>query len=325
MIKTYKWGILAPGNIAAKFVTELKEVTSAKILAVGSRDLSRACEFANTFQIERAYGSYEELAEDPDIDIIYIASPHAFHASHTNLCLKHRKAVLCEKAFALNSAQVSEMISNSRKERIFLMEAFMTPHQPSYQEARRLINSGILGEIKHLHGWFGFNKSPYDPNGRLLNPKLGGGALLDIGLYPLFDSLWFMGKPLKVEAFADLTLQNIDQSVSVALEYSGGRSASVFASFLSAAGVGTDLLCERGMLRLRRTSSVNQWLEVVLPGEPVKIINWDESSCGLKLEAIEAMNCLERNELESTTMSHQNSQELIDLLDLIRLKTGISY
>lgn len=325
MAKTYSWGILAPGNIAAKFVSELKGVESAGILAVGSRDLMRARDFAAFHQIERAYGSYEELVSDPDIDIIYIASPHAFHAAHAKLCLRHKKAVLCEKAFALNASQVSEMIADSRQEQIFLMEAFMTPHQPSYQEARRIIDSGILGEIKHLHGWFGFNKSPYDPNGRLLNPKLGGGALLDIGLYPLFDSLWFMGKPIKVEAFADLTSQNIDQSVSVALQYSGGRSASIFASFLSVAGVGTDILCERGMLRLRRTSSLNQSLEILFPGEPAKVINWAESDCGLKLEAIEAMNCLERKVLQSTIMSHQDSLELMDLLDLIRHKTGISY
>jgi predicted dehydrogenase len=325
MAKTFSWGILAPGNIASKFVTELKGVESAKVLAVGSRDLVRAKDFAKVFEIERAYGSYEELVADPDIDIIYIASPHAFHAEHTKLCLKHRKAVLCEKAFALNASQVSEMVAYSHQEQIFLMEAFMTPHQPSYLEARRIINSGVLGEIKHLHGWFGFNKSPYDPNGRLLNPKLGGGALLDIGLYPLFDSLWFMGKPIKVEAFADLTSQKIDQSVSVSLQYEGGRSASVFASFLSVAGVGTDILCERGMLRLRRTSSLNQSLDILLPGEPLKVINWDEASCGLKLEAIEAMSCLDRNELESAIMSHQNSQELMDLLDLIRQKTGISY
>ena len=126
MSKIYKWGILAPGNIATKFVAELKDLQSAKVLAVGSRDLVKARDFATTFQIERAYGSYEELVEDSDIDIIYIASPHAFHAEHTKLCLKHKKAVLCEKAFALNSSQVSEMVAYSRQEQIFLMEAFMT-------------------------------------------------------------------------------------------------------------------------------------------------------------------------------------------------------
>jgi predicted dehydrogenase len=325
MTHTYNWGILAPGNIATKFVAELQEIKSAKVLAVGSRDLARAKAFAANWQIEHCYGSYEELVADPDIDIVYIASPHAFHAAHTKLCLKHKKAVLCEKAIALNTSDVIEMIETARQEKVFLMEAFMTPHQPSYQEARKIINSGMLGEIKHLHGWFGFNKSPYDLNGRLFNPALGGGALLDVGLYPLFDALWFLGEPIHVEAFADLTSQDIDQSVSVAMQFGKGKSASIFASFLATAGVGTDILCERGMLRLRRTSSLNQWLEIIMPGEAVKTIHFDESSCGLKLEALEAMKCLDENRLESTIMSHQNSLQLMGLLDLVRKKTGIVY
>jgi predicted dehydrogenase len=320
MIRSYTWGILAPGNIAAKFVSELKEIPNTKVLAVGSRDLSRAKEFSLKHDIERSYGSYEELAKDPDLDIIYIASPHAFHAEHTKLCLRNKKAVLCEKAFGLNAEEVRDMILTAQKEKIFLMEALFTPHQPSYQEARKIIESGLLGEIKHLHGWFGFNKSPYDLKGRLYSPELGGGVLLDIGLYPLFDALWFFGTPQKVAAFADLTVNNIEQSISATMAFDGGKSATVYASFLSATGVGTDILCEKGMLRLRRTSALNQSLEILLPGEPVRILNWDESSCGMKLEAMEAMRCLENDMLESKVMSHKDSLQLISLLDLIREK-----
>ena len=323
MSKTYNWGILAPGNIASKFVSELKGIATARVLAVGSRDLQRSKEFASTFGIERYYSSYEELAADPDLDIIYIASPHAFHAAHTKLCLQHKKAVLCEKAFGLNAGEVHDMIETARREKTFLMEAFSTPHQPSYLEALKILESGLLGEIKHLHGWFGFNKSPYDLNGRLYNPALGGGALLDIGLYPLFDAFWLLGQPLKITAFADLTSQKIDQSVSVSMQFEGGKSASIFASFLSASGVGTDILCEKGTLRLRRNGLLNQWLEIQLPGEAVKTLYWDGNSCGLKLEALEVMHCLEKNQLESTVMSHQNSLQLMNLLDLIRVEAGI--
>ena len=137
----------------------MKEVPNARILAVGSRNLSRAEEFASRFGIERSYGSYEDLVNDPDVDIVYIASPHIFHAEHTKLCLRHKKAVLCEKAFGMNADQVRDMIKTAQKEQTFLMEAFFTPHQPSYREALQILESGLLGEIKHLHGWFGFNKS----------------------------------------------------------------------------------------------------------------------------------------------------------------------
>lgn len=325
MTKIYNWGILAPGNIASKFVAELKSLESARVLAVGSRDLPRAATFATANGIERAYGSYEELAADPDIDIIYVASPHVFHAEHTKLCLKYKKAVLCEKAFGMNSSEVAGMIDTAHREQVFLMEAFMTPHQPSYQEARKILESGLLGEIKHLHGWFGFNKAPYDTSGRLFNPKLGGGALLDIGLYPLFDALWFLGEPIETEAYADLTPLKIDQSISVSMRFVGGRTATLFASFFAAVGVGTDIFCERGTLRLRRTSAIHQWLEVVIPGEPVKTIHFDEATCGLKLEALEVMHCIDKKRLESAVMSHQNSLILLNSLDLIRQKAGIKY
>lgn len=323
MTRTFNWGILAPGNIAGKFVSELKSVPNARILAVGSRELSRAEKFASAYGIERSYGSYEELIADPDLDIIYVASPHAFHAEHTILCLRHKKAVLCEKAFALNSMQVKEMIRTAQEEKVFLMEAFFTPHQPSYQEARKILASGLLGEIKHLNGWFGFNKSPYDPKGRLYNPALGGGALLDIGLYPIFDALWFIGKPSEVSAIADITPQKIDQSVTAMLKFEGGKSATIFASFLSDVGVGTDIFCEKGSLRLRRSSALNQSLEIHLSGEPIKILNWEERNCGLKLEAINAMNCLENKQLESDIWSHHDSLALMNLLDLILEKVGL--
>jgi predicted dehydrogenase len=325
MTKTFNWGILAPGNIAGKFVAELQGLESARVMAVGSRELTRAAEFASNHGIARTWGSYEALAADPDIDVIYIASPHVFHAEHTKLCLKHKKAVLCEKAFGMNSKEVEEMIEIASSEKVFLMEAFMTPHQPSYQEAHKIIQSGVLGEIKHLHGWFGFNKSPYDTTGRLFNPKLGGGALLDIGLYPLFDALWFMGEPVQMEAFADLTALGIDQSITASMRFNGGKTATIFASFLSAVGVGTDIYCERGALKLRRTSTLDQWLEIHRPGEPVQTIRYNQNSCGLKLEALEVMNCLGENRLESTKMSHQDSRLLLQNLDLIRQKAGITY
>ncbi len=325
MAKIYNWGILAPGNIAGKFVTELKDLETARVMAVGSRDLPRAAAFAETHGIERSYGSYEALVLDPDIDVIYIASPHVFHAEHTKLCLRHKKAVLCEKAFGMSSLEVADMVETARVEKVFLMEAFMTPHQPSYQEARRIIESGLLGEIRHLHGWFGFNRSPYDVSRRLFNPKLGGGALLDIGLYPLFDALWFMGEPIQTEAFADLTDLGIDQSVTASMLFNGGKTATIFASFFSAVGVGTDIYCEKGALRLRRTSTLDQWLEILLPGEPVKTIHYEQSSCGLKMEAAEVMKCLGENRLESAVMSHQSSLLLSDCLDQIRKIAGINY
>jgi predicted dehydrogenase len=325
MKKTYNWGILAPGRIARKFALELQEVNNARIFAVASRDKQRAKDFAAEFGASRYYSNYEALAKDPDVDAIYIASPHSFHAEHAKICLNHKKPVLCEKALALNQNEADGMISCAVKNGVFFMEAFTSPHQPSYKEAKKLVDSGAMGKIKYIQGWFGFNKSPYDVSHRVLNPKLGGGALLDIGLYPVFDVLWFLGNPLSINTSADIAPTGVDQSISARFEYPDGVSASVFASFYAASGVGTDIFCEKGTLRLRRSSAVDQWLEIDMPGEEVKCMTWDNSECGLKLEALEVMKCLQSGALESDKMPHAMSLRLMKVLDHIRRKAGIVY
>jgi len=324
--KVCNWGILAPGNIARKFAAELQQLDNARIYAVGSRNADRAKEFADAFGAERHYDNYEDLVSDPDVDIIYIASPHGLHAEHALLCLNHQKPVLCEKALALNQKEVDKMMACARDNGVFLMEAFFTPHQPSYKEAKRIIESGELGKVKYIQGWFGFNKSPYDNSLRLMNPKLGGGALLDIGLYPVFDALYFLGEPDQVIAKADFAETGVDQSVSIRFDYPDGVSASIFASFVAASGLGTDIFCEYGTLRLRRTSAVNQSLVIERQGSEIKRNSWDDQAVGgMKLEAAEAMKCLDENRLESEIMPHSMSLSLIKTLDLIRHKAEIIY
>ncbi len=323
--KFIKWGILAPGKIARKFATELAELENGELFAVGSTSLLRAEEFATTFGAKRYYDSYEALVADPEVDIVYIASPHAFHAEHTLLCLNHQKPVLCEKALGLSLTEVVKMVETARKNNLFFMEAMMVPHQPSYQQAKRIIESGELGKINYIQSWYGFNKSPYDPLGRLMNPALGGGALLDIGLYPLFDIQYFLGEPHRLTATAEFAPTGVDQSISVRLEYPHGITASVFASFVTSAGLGTDIFCEFGTIRLRRLSSLDQWMEVETPQAGVNRYTYKEGECGLKLEALEAMRCLESNRTESDQMPLQASISLMKTLDQIRKLTGINY
>lgn len=323
--KVCNWGILAPGNIARKFATELQQLDNARIYAVASRNTERSEAFATEFGAVRHYNSYKDLATDPKVDIIYIASPHAMHAEHALLCLNHGKPVLCEKALGLNQAEVERMIHCAIKNHVFFMEAFFVPHQPSYQTAKRIIDSGELGKVKYIQGWFGFNRSPYNPELRLMNPLLGGGALLDVGLYPVFDLLYFLGEPEQITAKAEFSETGVDQSISIRFEYARGIAASVFASFVSAAGVGTDIFCERGTLRLRRSSAADQWLEIDQPGAETKRLNWNQEECGLKREAAEVMKCLDEGLLQSDRMPHSMSISLIRTLDKIRSKAGIKY
>ena len=323
--KVYNWGILAPGRIARKFATEIQHLENARVFAVGSTNSERAKDFAAEFGARHWYNNYADLVADPDVDIIYIASPHAFHAEQTLLCLEHQKPVLCEKALGLNLAEVNLMVDRAKKNKVFFMEAMMVPHQPSYQEARRIIESGELGKIKYIHSWFGFNKSPYDYSQRLMNPELGGGALLDIGLYPLFDVLYFLGEPLNLTASAEFAATGIDQSVSIRLDYRDGLSASVFASFVASSGVGTDIFCESGTIRLRRQTAMEQWMEVETPLSGVKRYTYEEKFCGLKLEAADAMRCLDEHRIESDLMPLSLSISLMKSMDLIRHQAHIIY
>ena len=323
--KVYNWGILAPGNIARKFATELQQLDNARVYAVGSSNADRAKEFATEFGAQRYYDNYYDLAADPEVDIIYIASPHALHAEHTLLCLNLKKPVLCEKALGINQNEVKQMVESAHKNGVFFMEAFFTPHQPSYKEAKRIIESQELGKVKYIQGWFGFNKSPYDPKLRLMNPQLGGGALLDIGLYPVFDALYFLGEPDEIVAKADFAETGVDQSLSIKFDYPNGVATSIFASFVAASGVGTDIFCEKGTIRLRRKTAIDQSLEVERPGEEVKCYKFDSQSCGMKQEASDAMRCMDDNLLQSDIMPHSMSLSLIKTLDKIRRKADIIY
>ena len=175
MNKKYKWGILAPGKMSAKFTKALQLLENVELYSVGSRDLKRAKAFAEEFGFKKYYGSYEELVADPDLEIVYIASPHSYHHDHTILCLKHKKAVICEKAFALNSFETKEMIDEASKEKVFLMEALWPPFQPIYRKTKEILNEGTPGKILHMHAYFSF-QAPYDPLDRKFNLNLGGGS-----------------------------------------------------------------------------------------------------------------------------------------------------
>ena len=188
-------GNFSPGEIAHKFANGLQFVPGARLQAVGSRNLDRAKAFATQYHAAKSYGSYEELAADPEVDIIYIATPHSFHMENTLLCLEHGKAVLCEKPIAINSQQVQAMIDASQQHKTFLMEALWSRFLPNILKAKDLMESGVIGKANHLAVDFGFEAS-YDPDSRLFNPALGGGALLDIGIYPLFFAVYLFWNAL---------------------------------------------------------------------------------------------------------------------------------
>ncbi|MDP6922634.1 MAG: Gfo/Idh/MocA family oxidoreductase, partial [Lutibacter sp.] len=218
MARTYHWGILGCGKIARKFSKDLQSLDNAHCYAVASRELAKAQDFADTFCFEKAYGTYLELVEDPAVDIVYIATPHAFHLAHSLLCLEHRKAVLCEKAFAMNHREVQQMVRASKESNTFLMEAFWTRFQPQFLKVLELIKTQPLGALRFVKSDFMFN-GPYDPENRLYNIGLGGGSLLDIGIYPVFYALMFLGKPDHIKTLPHFSPTGSEESIAVLFGY----------------------------------------------------------------------------------------------------------
>ncbi len=323
-MKKYNWGIIAPGKMSAKFVKGLKILNNAELYAVGSRDVGRAKQFAIQYGFRKFYGSYEELASDPEVDIVYIASPHSFHHEHTLLCLRHGKNVICEKAFAINSSQVEEMISEAEKRNLFLMEALWPPFQPFYKKAHEILQSGILGEIIHMHGWFSF-QPPYDPEDRKFNLALGAGSLLDIGIYPVIDALTFIGVPDEIRAFALFSPTGSEESITAIFRYINGKMADIYSSFRTAEGIGCKLLCEKGNMIVSRGRDMNQRVILEIHGRKPEEFVFDPDAMGYHWEAEEAMKCLDNGLKESPVVPLSFSLKLIKILDRIRKEAKIIF
>jgi predicted dehydrogenase len=323
-MKKYKWGILAPGKMAVKFSRGIQLFENAEIYAVGSREPERAKEFADEFGCKKYYGSYQELAADPDVDVVYIASPHSFHREHTLLCLKNGKNVICEKAFAMNCSEVSQMISEAKKRKLFLMEALWPPFQPFYKKASDIIKSGVLGKIYHLNGYFSFI-APYDPLDRKFNLALGGSSLLDIGIYPVIDALTFMGVPDNIKASAAFSPTGSEESVSVIFRYKDGRMASLYSSFKTNIGIGCEIICENGNMTVSRGRDMSQKVILELHSKEKQEFVFSPPAMGYHWEAEEVMRCLDDHRTESQVVPISFSIDLIKTLDLIREEAGIIF
>lgn len=325
MIKKYNWAILGCGRIAGKFANDLKLLPNANLYAAASRSIDKAHEFAGEWGFEKAYGSYDEMVNDPNVDAVYIATPHSHHHEHTLLCLQHKKAVLCEKAFAMNLNEVNEMVQCAKQNNTFLMEAFWTMFQPSFQKAMEIIRSGELGKLKIVRSDFAFN-APFFEDKRLYNTKLGGGSLLDIGIYPVFAALTSLGVPQSIKSFADFSLSGAEESIGLVFKYSGGEMANLTSSLAAYSPVQTEYLCEKGYLVLNprwfTPTDITVWKE---GGETSTFKSEHREGFGYHYEAQHVMECLDEGLIESTKMTWKMSQDLMGILDRIRIDSGIFF
>jgi predicted dehydrogenase len=324
-MRKYNWAVLGCGKIARKFSSDLKLLPAARLYAAASRDLQRAQEFAAEQGFVKAYGSYEEMVNDPEVDVVYIATPHSHHREHTMLCLNHKKAVLCEKAFAINLQEAEEMVQCAQNNNTFLMEAFWTMFQPSFRKAMEILQTGELGELKHVRSDFAFN-GPYDPQKRLYNIALGGGSLLDIGIYPVFAALTSLGKPEDIKAIADFSPSGAEETIGMLFKYPDGRMASLVSSLGSFSPVQTEYWCENGYLVLNTRWHAPTSITIGRAGEAVEMWSSEhKEGFGYQYEAEHVMKCLDEGKIRSDMMPWQLSLDLMETLDRIRKEAGIIF
>jgi predicted dehydrogenase len=323
-MKTIKWGILGTGYIARKFAEGLKVVDNAELLAVASRNSNTAEAFAAEYNVPKAYDSYEQLAADPDVDVVYIATPHHLHKSNTLMSLDHGKHVLCEKPFAVNEAEVKQMIAKAEEKGLFLMEALWSRFLPNIIKAKELIDSGAIGEPKLLNVDFGINV-PFDPAHRLYNKDLVGGSLLDLGIYPVFLSLFLLGKPEKVQSLAVLGATDVDYTCSMSFAYPNDLMSVMFSSSQAQTDVVATIYGTKGSISFDKWwfCPVNIWLTDNQGNKTLVPLAFKGN--GYNYEAQEVVDCLLAGKTQSDKMSWANSLELIIMLDRIRKQCGISY
>lgn len=326
MSRKIRWGILGCGNIANKFAADLKWVNDSELVAVASRSHQKADEVSTRYGVRHAFNSYEALVSCPEVDVIYIATPHGLHFEHAMLCIQHKKAVLCEKAFGLNAFQVKAMIEAARKNKVFIMEAFWTKFLPQYQKVISLIESGTLGEIRMVQADFGF-KASNPPSQRLYDPELGGGVLLDIGIYPVFLAISLLGKPVEILATMKAFPSGADEQIAMVLKFENGALANLSATFDAVTPVEATITGKDGYIKMsNRFHNAVANVELIKNATHVELGHIHrEVGYGYQFEARHVVECLQNNLLESPVMTHADSILLIETLDRIRKCCGIRY
>lgn len=312
-----RWGVVGTGGIARAFVADLANTTSCRVVAVGSRDLASADRFADGFDIAHRHGSYESLVEDPEVDAVYVATPHPMHHPNCLAALRAGKAVLVEKPFTMDATEARELVVAAREHGVFLMEAMWTRFLPHMQEIRRLLGEGVLGQVASVHAdhgqWFA-----YDPEFRLFAPELGGGALLDLGIYVVSFASMVLGKPDRVVALADAAATGVDSQTSILLGYPGGAQAVLTCTLLArspnrAAIVGTQARVEiEGVFYAPTAFSL-----IRRDGETTRF-EQPHAGRGLRHQADEVARCVRDGLLESPSMPLDETVEIMETMDAVR-------
>ncbi|TBW29360.1 Gfo/Idh/MocA family protein [Gramella sp. KN1008] len=323
MKENINWGIIGLGKIANKFATALASVQNAELYGVASRNRDKALDFSKEHKAKAAYGVYDQLMKDENVDVIYIATPHSLHHEITMECLDHGKAVLCEKPFAMNREEAQQMITHARSKNVFLMEALWTMFLPHFQYVQELVNSGKYGKVKSIKADFGF-EAEFDRNQRTFNKALGGGSLLDIGIYPVFLSYALLGKPEKIEASAQFAETGVDWECEMKFLYPEEVKASLHSSFREKTPTIAEIELEKGIIRLNSRFHEPTSVSIILEGKE-ETKDFGVKTNGYDFEATHVTHMLLEGKSESRKWTPENTLDLMELLDAVRHEIGLKY
>tara|TARA_Y100000034_G_scaffold125539_1_gene175222 strand:+ start:29926 stop:30906 length:981 start_codon:yes stop_codon:yes gene_type:complete len=320
--RNIRWGIIGLGRIAHEFAQDLQKVPNCSLYAVASRSQEKADDFGALYGAQQAYGSYELLMQDDAIDAIYIATPHVFHKEHTIQCLNHKKPVLCEKPFAMNVEEVSEMIACAQQNEVLLMEALWTAFLPHFQHVLRFIKSRELGDLRQLSAGFSFAPQ-LDFEDRVLKKELGGGAVLDIGIYPVYAALASLGLPDSLEAKANFFHNGADSDCMMVFHYPKA-TANLSCSLIHHEKTEAKFLFEKGQILIHSMFHKPNRITIRSNGKE-ETLDFGVATLGYSFEIDHFNQLIREGLLESDVMTHQFSLNLIRVLDAIRKEIGLSY
>ena len=318
-----RWGILGCGSIANNFATGLQSVPEAKLQSAASRTPGKADTFADKFGAPTRHTDYESLAHDPDVDVVYVATPHPMHAEHAILCLNAKKAVLCEKPFTVNAAQAQAVIDAAGSNNVFCMEAMWSRFFPAMRRVHQLVKDGAIGDLRMVQADFGF-RAGVNPEGRLFNPALAGGGLLDVGVYCVSLASLLLGTPTQVTGVAEIGETGVDEQAALALMYDGGRIASITTGVRTTTPHVAFLLGTDGSITLPapwwkptgyilNANGKEETVDVPFVGQ------------GMNYQAQEVAACLAAGKTESDIMPLDETLSIIQTLDTLRALWGLRY
>ena len=317
-MRKIKWGIIGLGNIANKFAQTVKAMDSVELEAVASRNKEKSEAFGKVYDVpsEKCYSSYEELVKDESIEAVYIAVPHVFHKELSILCLKNGKAVLCEKPVTMNENEIREVINVAEENKMFFMEAMKTRFLPINQKIKYWINEGRIGEVRLLQADFGFN-AQFDPMNRLFNKDLGGGALLDVGIYNVsYSSFIFGNYPKSIKSNLYIGKTGVDECVSINLEYEEGKQAQLYGAINLNTIRDANIIGTKGRICVPKFSNADT-AYILIDGKEEKIqMPFDIN--GFEYQIKEVIKCINEGKPQSEIMSWNDSIEIMNIMDYIR-------